>query len=89
MMLRERNAFSKLALPLSVLIFIAFALFVERSGITYSISHKPANFLDPVPPDSSMDTSETQTEYPQILFLYDSQGPVQAQIKSNLDAVFP
>ena len=43
-----RTSFSKLLLPLVILLFLAFAIFVERSGISYKISDSPAKFLEPI-----------------------------------------
>jgi len=46
--MKNRASFSWLYIPLSILIFLAFALFVERSGISYSASRKPIAFLEPL-----------------------------------------
>jgi len=46
--MRQKASFSWLYIPISILIFLAFALFIERSGISYTVSHKPVEFLPPV-----------------------------------------
>lgn len=44
----KRISFSRLILPLSILVFLSFAIFVERSGISYRITDSPTQFLDPL-----------------------------------------
>jgi len=87
-MRRTQNSFSKLILPLSILVFIAFALFIERSGISYSISNKPSNFLDPLLFETVLGNPDTHAEKADILILYDSEGVDQLKTKISLNAVF-
>ena len=55
----KRATFSWLFIPLSILIFLAFALFIERSGISYTVSRKPIDFLDPLPSSDVMDNQHS------------------------------
>jgi hypothetical protein len=47
--MQKRINFSWLFLPLSILIFLAFALFIERSGIPYTVYPNPSTYLEPLP----------------------------------------
>ncbi len=87
-MLKPRNSFSRLILPLSILLFLAFALFIERSGITYTISQKPVNFLESLPTKSAANSTEKRSDKVDILILYDSEGIDQQRTKNSFNAVF-
>ena len=87
-MLKPRNSFSRLILPLSILLFLAFALFIERSGITYTISQKPVNFLESLPTKSAVNSTEKRSDKADILILYDSEGIDQQKTKTSIGDVF-
>ena len=73
--MKKRTSFAWLFVPLLVLIFLSFALFVERKGISYTVSHKPTSFLGPVS-EADVITNANEVE-PEILVLYDSDGLVR------------
>jgi len=68
--LKKRTSFAWLFIPFLVLIFLSFALFIERKGISYTVSHKPASFLDPMQEDEQF--TPTEDVDPEILVLFDS-----------------
>jgi len=72
--MRKNINFSWLFLPLSVLIFTAFALFVERSGISYPVSQKPSVFLDPLPTLAADVGEDQNAANADCLILYDSKS---------------
>jgi len=72
--MQKKIRFSWLFLPLSVLIFIAFALFVERSGISYTVSQKPSIFLDPIPALAANGGEDQYAADTDCLVLYDSKS---------------
>jgi len=69
---QKKIGFSWLFLPLSILVFLAFALFVERSGISYTISQKPSAFLEPLPVLSNTNSEELSGADVDCLILYNS-----------------
>jgi len=46
--MKRKASFSWLYIPISILIFLAFALFIERSGISYEVKSRPIEFLPPL-----------------------------------------
>ncbi|MCD6356337.1 MAG: DUF2194 domain-containing protein [Anaerolineaceae bacterium] len=87
--MRKNISFSWLIIPLSILIFLAFALFVERSSISYTVSKKPSEFLKPL--SSSSNNNETdnkkETEYGSLV-LYDSSRKLEQGSFKTVTAVF-
>ena len=84
MKMQKKISFSWLFLPLSILIFLAFALFIERSGIPYTVSPNPSKFLDPLP---TLDADSGKDQYVanvDCLVLYDSKSIVR---KESFDTV--
>jgi hypothetical protein len=69
--MERKISFSWLLIPISILLMLGFALFVERSGISYTVSQRPTHFLDPLPDISSVENSAIQ---PDCLILFDSEG---------------
>ena len=72
--MQKKINFSWLFLPLSILLFLAFALFVERSGVSYTISQKPSAFLEPLPALSNTDPEEKPGADADCLILYNSKN---------------
>ena len=73
-MIQKKYGFSRLILPLSILVFLAFAMFVERSGISYKVRHKPSSFLDPLSSTAGIAAGEIAARESDCLVLVDSQG---------------
>ena len=82
--MQKRIKFSWLFLPLSILIFLAFALFIERSGIPYTVNPNPSTFLEPLPALVASDDEERSTADLDCLVLYDSKSGFY---KKSLDTV--
>jgi len=82
--MERKIGFSWLLLPLSVLIFLSFALFIERSGITYTVSHKPSNFLVPLSPASISSSLNKDTTDADTLVLKYSDSLIK---KASLDTI--
>jgi len=73
--MRQRSSFLWMALPLLVFFFLAFALFVERSGINYKVSVPPTDFLDPLTTEEYLLMTEPDlTINKECLVLFDSEG---------------
>lgn len=69
--MKSRAGFLWMILPLGVFVFLAFALFVERSGISYQVQGASLHFLEPR--DASSENIETtDSEAAECLILYDS-----------------
>ena len=77
MKMHKKISFTWLLLPLSILIFLAFALFVERSGINYQISHKPSYFLKPMNEIPTAFIEQNPESESDCLILYDAQSQFQ------------
>lgn len=82
--MQKKIRFSWLFLPLSILLFLAFALFVERSGISYTISQKPSAFLEPLPAVVANSSKEQTEPKATCLVLYDPNSIVK---KESFDTV--
>ena len=82
--MQKKISFSWLFLPLSILVFLAFALFVERSGISYTVSQKPSAFLEPLPALSNTDPEEKPGADADCLILYNSKSSFN---QGSLDTV--
>ena len=82
--MQKKIRFSWLFLPLSILIFIAFALFVERSGISYPVSQKPSIYLEPLPALEANGGEDQYAANTDCLVLYDSKSSFN---KGSLDTV--
>ena len=72
--MQNKTGFSLLFLPLSILIFLAFALFIERSGIPYTVSQKPSTFLEPLPALAASGSEEQYADNVDCLVLFDSKS---------------
>lgn len=75
-------SFSRLILPLSILVFLAFVIFIERSGISYRPSEYPASFLEA----SDSENGISVLNDPKTLVLFNSEGLAQ-QSYSTVSAV--
>ncbi|MCD6577401.1 MAG: DUF2194 domain-containing protein [Anaerolineaceae bacterium] len=84
--MRRKIGFSWLFLPLSVLIFLAFALFVERSGIPYTHNQTPSNFLEPISTLSNTGNDEKHSINSDCLVLYDSTSTLNKGSLSTVTA---
>jgi len=82
--MQKKINFSWLFLPLSILLFLAFALFVERSGISYTVSQKPSAFLEPLHAAAANSSIEQAEAKASCLVLYDSNSIVK---KESFDTV--
>ena len=82
--MQKKINFSWLFLPLSILVFLAFALFVERSGISYTVSQKPSAFLEPLHAAAANSSIEQAEAKASCLVLYDSNSIVK---KESFDTV--
>jgi len=82
--MQKRVSFSWLFLPLSILVFLAFALFVERSGVSYTISQKPSIFLEPLPALTVNGSEKQLTANADCLVLLDSKSSFN---QGSLDTV--
>ncbi|MDO9545177.1 MAG: DUF2194 domain-containing protein [Pelolinea sp.] len=82
--MKKRNGFSWLLLPLSILIFLAFALFIERSGISYTVSQNPSSFLSPLPTITNTNIEGISAAKPKCLVLFDSESGLK---KGSFDTV--
>ena len=67
--MKKQASFSWLYIPLSILIFLAFALFIERSGISYTVSRKPLDFLDPITASGQNNQADPQARDVKCLVL--------------------
>ena len=75
--MKNRVTFAWLYIPLSILIFLAFALFVERSGISYPTSRKPVEFLEPLGLNDSAEKSPYSLREIKTLVLFSGDSVVQ------------
>jgi hypothetical protein len=69
--MERKITFSWLLIPISILLLLGFALFVERSGISYTVSQRPTDFLDPT---RGVYSDEKPDRQPDCLILFDSEG---------------
>lgn len=75
--MQRRTGFTWLFIPLSILIFLAFALFVERSGVPYKIIQGPSTFLSPLPGISSTNIEAINSVQSKCLVLFDSESSIK------------
>ncbi len=86
--MHKRISFSWLLIPASILIFLAFALFVERSGLSYTISQKPSIFLEPLPALTANGGEEQRAANADCLVLYDSKSSFEKGSLETVTAAF-
>jgi len=84
--MRKKISFSWLFLPLSVLIFLAFVLFVERSGISYTGSQEPPSFLEPLPVLAANGSEDQSAIVSDCLVLFDSKSSFHKQSLNTITA---
>ncbi len=85
--MKKQATFSWLYVPLSVLIFLAFALFVERSGISYTVSRKPIEFLEPITTIEENSAAPQNNPASKTLVLSYADGIVKDRSFNTLKAV--
>jgi hypothetical protein len=71
--MKNKTSFSWLLLPIVILSMISAALFIERSGISYSIESTSLGFLDPIETTQSTEIVEQEKK---CLVLYSSDTDV-------------
>ena len=66
--MKNKESFSWVLLPILILGLLSTAIFIERSGISPTISQPSLNFLDPITTESTNETSSTQKATTLVLF---------------------
>ena len=75
--MQKRNGFSWLFIPLSILVFLAFALFIERSGVPYKVIQRPTTFLNPLLEVSGSNMDGVKAAQSKCLVLFDSESSLK------------
>ena len=86
--MQRKIRFSWLFIPLSILVFLAFALFIERSGITYKVHQSPNNFLLPIDKEIAINISNNEQQKPTSLVLFDSESSLAKGSQATVLSVF-
>ena len=84
--MQKRIGFSWLFLPLSILIFLAFALFIERSGIPYTVTSNPSTYLEPLPVLAANVGEDLGAADADCLVLFDSKSIVKKESFETITA---